>query len=109
MIDELLPDEILKIKNYLSLKTTESPIKGLYWLELPENSLDDRQREFVSGHGPLKIALEIGKSWLRIELLVKSESLTNEGGGDLNKEQFNFILNFYNNIINFIKRENYND
>jgi hypothetical protein len=103
LIDELLDAEIKKAKEYLNSNTRKSPIDGLYWLELPEEILDNKQNNYKNKNEPLKIAIEVGKNWVRIELLLRSESLTNIGGGELNDIQEKFLIIFYNSIIDYIK------
>jgi hypothetical protein len=105
LIDELIKDEVVKGKEYIKLKTIPSPINDLFWLKLPEEILEKEQLSFIKENEPLKIAIEIGHTWIKIELLIRSESLINIGGGDLTNKQFEFIFNFYNNLINYIKRE----
>ncbi|MDR2367690.1 MAG: hypothetical protein LBF58_06215 [Deltaproteobacteria bacterium] len=103
LIDELLEAEVNKAREYLNINTVKSPINDLFWLELPDDILDNDQKNYVKNNNQLKIAIEVGKTWVRFELLIRSESLTNVGGGELNEKQIKFMLIFYNEIINYIK------
>jgi hypothetical protein len=105
LIDELLKAEVVKAGDYLSAKAKKSPMDNLYWIELPESILSLDQKKWVGGHGALKIAIELGKSWVRFELLLRSESLTNEGGGELSAKQLDFIYTYIDNFINYIVRQ----
>jgi hypothetical protein len=103
-IDELLPEEIEKATEYLTDNAKKSPISDLFWYELPGEILTKEQKEHVNHLGPLKIAIEVGKSSVRFELLVRSESLTNVGGGELTRSQIDYILNYSSKLINYIKK-----
>jgi hypothetical protein len=105
LIDEMLIEEIKKFDDFFKANLTKAPIEGLYWYELPEEILTEDQKQFVNNNGPLKIAIELGKTWVRVELLVRSESLVNIGGGELNMRQTTFIFNYITDIINMIKNE----
>jgi hypothetical protein len=101
-IDELTAQEIEKAKEYLKNKTQAGPIEGLYWLLLPAEKLTSEQRQLSPDNGPYKIAIELGRTWLRFEVLVRSGSLDNFGGGICNLVQFEYLLSFYDNVYNYL-------
>jgi hypothetical protein len=101
LLDELLPDEILKTEEFLVSNAVKSPLDGLYWLKLPKEILTDDQLKFTELGDALKIAIEVSQKWIKIELLIKSEHLDNRGGGQLNKIQFEYVSAFYEKMADF--------
>ena len=73
MIDELSPMERDNIDSYLNRTLQKGPMIGLYWLELPADLLSPIQHEHASC-GPFNIGIEVEKSSVRFELLVRSTS-----------------------------------
>ncbi|MDR2457554.1 MAG: hypothetical protein LBD41_03645 [Clostridiales Family XIII bacterium] len=103
-IEELLPLEVEKAIEYLNLNAIKSPISGLFWRELPYEFLTKEQKNYLEQGGELKVAIEVKKNSIRVELLVRSESLTNEGGGKLTKIQLEYILLFTDKILDYMTR-----
>ncbi|MDR1084882.1 MAG: hypothetical protein LBP22_08490 [Deltaproteobacteria bacterium] len=98
LFDELRADEIEAIKNYLISSVMAGPIEGLFWVTLPDEILTREQKDIKENAGPFKIAIELGKTWLKFELLIRTSSISNMGGGVLNIEQFLYIYNFANKL-----------
>jgi hypothetical protein len=98
LFDELNNNEINNINNYLTKNTKNSNIDGLFWLILPNNILTVEQQKINIKHGPYKIAIEIGKSWLKFELLIRTSNITNIGSSIVNNIQLDYIYNFANNL-----------
>jgi hypothetical protein len=86
-LDELSQDEVSKAKKYISKIAVQGPIEDLYWYMLPEQLLTDKQRQLNPTNGPYRISIEIGRSYIRFELIVRAEMIQNEGGGPLSSEQ----------------------
>jgi len=72
LIDELTPQEIKKIKNSLKKMGLHSPIKDIFWFEVPEDILTSIQKKHLPSCGPFIFSLEIGDSWLKLELLIRA-------------------------------------
>jgi hypothetical protein len=100
LFEELNPDEIDAVENYLKSNTKESLIEGLYWLVLPCEILTEDQKITYNNTGDLKIAIELGKTWVKFELLIRTSSLRNIGGGLINTDQLLFIYNFADSMSN---------
>jgi hypothetical protein len=100
-IEELTKEQIEKAKGYLQANITESPIDDIFWLIIPQNKLSKPQLDFPD-NGPYKIAIEVVKAKIRFEILVRSNSLDNLGGGVLSKEQFQFMLDFYIKLYSYL-------
>jgi hypothetical protein len=92
--DELRTDELRSIENYLNSNTLIGPIKGLYWLTIPDEILTDEQKDLQKKIGQFKIAIELGKTWIKFELLIRSSSIQNEGYSLTNIDQLNYIYQF---------------
>ena len=96
MLDELAPWEISAVKDYLAEQAEFSGVADLYWLNLPRELWADRQRRANNGCLPgaesYRLAVETGGSWVRFELLVRSETLANHGSDLVTAEQALFVL-----------------
>jgi hypothetical protein len=98
IFDELRTKEIESIKDYLLLNSLTGPIDGLYWLNIPEELLTDNQKKILNSDGPFKIAIELGKNWIKFELLLRSSSLYNTEGKIVTNSQLFYIYNFADTI-----------
>jgi hypothetical protein len=102
-LDELNQDEIIKVKSYLNEIAIPGPIEDLYWYILPEQVLTENQRLLNADKGPYKISIEIGRTYVRFELIVRAEMIYNEGGGSVTAEQ---LLHIYQLIDKMTKELN---
>jgi hypothetical protein len=101
-IEELTAKQIQRAEEFLTENTKKGPIEGIYWLIIPENYLTVEQKPLLKGFGPFKVAIEILKDRIRFELLVRSESVDNFGGGNLTNDQNKFLLDFYLNLYSWL-------
>jgi hypothetical protein len=96
MLDELTPDEIGAARDYLAAQAEFSGVDGLYWLKLPPDLWSDNQTKARSQGTPgtesYRLAVETGLKWVRFELLVRSETMANPGGGQATTEQALYVL-----------------
>jgi hypothetical protein len=97
LLDELLEPEIDAVIDYLDRQARPSGIEGLYWLPLTrelwnETQLQGWEDESWTEGGDYRFAVEVGPAWVRFELLVRSESLLNIGGGQADERQALFVL-----------------
>jgi hypothetical protein len=67
---------------------------------LPENLLSETQKKLNNEKGPYKISIEVGKTYVRFELLVRAEMIHNEGSGAATEEQ---LLHLYKLIDKMTK------
>ncbi len=72
-IEEIYPEHVDRIRTALEERGLNGSIEGLYWLPAPEDLLDEEQRNHKDC-GPHCLALELGKDWLRMELLVRGRN-----------------------------------
>ena len=73
VIDELRPDDYLKIKAYLDEHLTVGAMEGLYWMPLETDLLSDIQADHQQCQ-PFCIALELTATQLACELLVRTQN-----------------------------------
>jgi hypothetical protein len=73
LIEDIYPEHMERIKQALDGRGLVSAIEGLYWLPVPKDMLGEEQRSHTDC-GPHCLALELGKDWLRLELLVRGRS-----------------------------------
>ena len=73
VIDELSPMELDNIDSYLKRTIKQGPMIGLYWIELPPDLLAEAQQGHEA-HGPFYLAVEVTRSAVKFELLVRSQS-----------------------------------
>ncbi len=71
LIDELKPREIERIVHYLDYYGYKGPIRNIYWIEIPDHLLNPTQKDHASECGPYILSLETGKTWIKLELLVR--------------------------------------
>lgn len=97
VFDELLGSEIAAVLNYLNREALPSGVENLYWLALPRDLWNPAQIQaegenvWADGEG-YRAAIEVGRDWVRFELLVRSESLLNLCGGQADERQAVYIL-----------------
>jgi hypothetical protein len=106
MIDELTNEEILTANTYLNANAEKAPINDIYWIKLHSDILEKEQLNLEEEVGGFRVAVEIGKKWIKFELLSRSQVLDNKGGGALTNKQFNFILNIYNRLYEYLGKIN---
>jgi hypothetical protein len=73
VIDELRPQDCLKLKAYLENRFGSSVIAGIYWIALEDSILTDVQSAH-DGCRPHYFALDLGENRLACELLVRTQS-----------------------------------
>ena len=99
LIDELIPDEVAAIHEFLQANAVESGIEGLYWVELTEDLLDPEQFGQKKDH-PFCFAVEVGDSWVKFEFLIRSQhNIKSTGTRFASRSQLEFVLQYSNRII----------
>jgi hypothetical protein len=104
LYEELLPEEIKIIKNELILTALLSPLNNLFWLEIPKNILTNKQKKLLNIVEIFKISIEIGKTWVKFELLIRTNKLDNQGGIYLTDKQFDYVYKYAEKLINKIQK-----
>jgi len=100
-INELKDDEKNKIKAYLEKITAKSDLDTLFWLEIPEEFLDDEQKNHKECM-PFCFAIEIGNwDFVNFEFLVRSRNKIRCSCIKFaNKQQREFLFDFIDKLTN---------
>ena len=72
LVEDLYEEDVAKIEEALKSLGLAGPLEGIYYLPLPEDLLDDEQREHAKECGPHILGLEIHPDALKMELLVRA-------------------------------------
>ncbi len=75
LIDEVKPEDVIKLKRYLKEKGFKSPIENIFWVELPTSILSRKQKKHLSSCGPYVFSIETGKDWIKLEFLIRPTSV----------------------------------
>ncbi|MDR2351630.1 MAG: hypothetical protein LBF22_00440 [Deltaproteobacteria bacterium] len=100
ILDELNSDEVSQCREYLKKFAIPGSLEDLYWYILPEKMLTPTQKELNENEGPYKICIEIGKDFIKFELLVRADMIHNKGAGSVDKKQ---MLHLYRLIDEMAK------
>jgi hypothetical protein len=100
LIDELRKDQVGHVCSHLEHKGFKGPIKDIYWFEVPFELLASLQQEHFPQCGPYIFSLETGKTWLRLELLVRPKNVVRcECIGYAGPKQRAYIIDRLDEII----------
>jgi len=72
VIDEIKKADIEKVRAYLKGKNYKSPIEDIFWIQIPEELLNATQKEHFASCGPYIFSLELGRDFIKLELLVRA-------------------------------------
>jgi hypothetical protein len=70
-VNEVLPEDVQRLKQHLEQNGHGSPIEDVYWFEVPQELLSETQQEHAGECGPFVFPLETGSTWLMLELLIR--------------------------------------
>ena len=73
MIDDLSKEERVVVENFLKRNATPGPIENLFWLQVPDDLLEETQREHRDC-GPFFFGIELQDESVAFELLVRSQA-----------------------------------
>lgn len=98
-VDEIAREDIERIRDFLDKNTNSSSIKGLYWVDLTEDLLNEVQHAHKDCR-PYCFAVELGESFVKFELLIRSRnSYRCSCSGYAAPVQRDFIINFAEGLI----------
>ncbi|MBU2499301.1 MAG: hypothetical protein KKE57_10395 [Proteobacteria bacterium] len=99
LIDELSSHDVEVMKEYLREKGSASELEGIFWIPLPPRLQTDLQSLHRSCQ-PFVFAVEMGKRWAKIELLIRSlTGLKCDCQDYPTQEQLTLILDFVHQMI----------
>jgi len=100
LIDDLSREERDNIENYLKRNTRPAPMGGLFWIDIPDDLLSDRQREHYEGCGPYSFAAEITDKAVSFEFLVRNNTNLNcDCIAYASHDQRGFLLEFIDRML----------
>ncbi len=73
-IDSLTPEQSTKITELLEAMELGSGIEGVFWLPIPEHLHSPLQKEHLSSCGPYVMAIDVEKSFVQLEFLVRARN-----------------------------------
>lgn len=74
LLDDIYEQDIQKISDALAELEFQGPIEGIFYLPVPEELLNDEQKEHMGECGPFFMALEIEETSVKVELLVRARN-----------------------------------
>ncbi|ACS80031.1 hypothetical protein [Maridesulfovibrio salexigens] len=74
LLDDIYEEDVKKISAALSELEFQGPIEGIFYLPLPEELLNDEQKEHMGECGPFFMALEVEETSVKVELLVRARN-----------------------------------
>lgn len=74
LIDEIMPEDMAKLDSWLREQELQS-IEHLYHFHLPPKLLSAAQQEHAKDCGPYYMAVETGRDWVKLELLVRAKRI----------------------------------
>jgi len=99
VIDEIKKTDIDKIRAYLKEKKYKSPIEDIFWIPIPEELLNPTQKEHFATCGPYIFSLELGKDFIKLELLVRATNkIRCSCISFATKQQRDYAINLVENI-----------
>jgi len=99
LIDDLSPMERDNIDSYLKRNLKNGPMTGLYWIVLPEELLNDIQKEHTDC-APYYCGVEVAKDSVCFEFLVRSNAhLHCECIAHTTPKQRQYILDFLDTML----------
>lgn len=75
LIDEIAPEDMTKLETWLKDQELNSGIENLFHFALPPRLLTASQEEHASTCGPFYMAVETGRDWVKLELLVRAKRI----------------------------------
>lgn len=98
-IDELQPSDVGRVRAFLMEHAIPSELGDVFWIPIPEDLLNEKQCHHRQCR-PHVLAVELGKTWVRMECFVRSlKGMRCECQGYCTKHQFLFLVNFANTML----------
>ena len=74
MVNDLTADQMATLRAHLDRKDMASSMADLYWLDVPQDLLNDEQRAHLPECGPYSMGLELLDDCVQLELLVRARN-----------------------------------
>ncbi|MBU1349315.1 hypothetical protein KJ781_04580 [Patescibacteria group bacterium] len=100
VFDELMQDDLDKVRAHLQETLNPSRLPDVFWLELPADMLTPVQQEHGQSCGPHRVAVVLEEDSVRLELLVRAqESLRCACTDYATTSQREFFLGFMDRLL----------
>ncbi len=100
-IDELRRNELEKFERSLKDRGFKNPITDIFWIEVPNELLTEIQKEHLTTCGPYIFSVELGKNWIKVELLIRpTGKIRCECISYATTEQRNYVIDLIDNLLN---------
>lgn len=100
-IDELRKEEVERFEKSLKQKGYKNPITDIFWIEIPNDLLTMKQKEHLSSCGPYIFSVELGRDWIKVELLVRpTGKIRCQCISYATTEQRNYVISLIDNMLN---------
>ena len=99
LVDEISPSHLEKMKVYLNEHALPSDLNDIFWIQLPEDLLNETQSRHPDCH-PYVFAIELGRDWIKAECLIRSlKNMKCEAQAYCDPRQWVFITEFVHGMI----------
>ncbi|WP_319759879.1 hypothetical protein [Maridesulfovibrio sp.] len=100
LLEDIYEDDVAKIVDALKDVGFSGPIDDIFYLPIPDELLQDVQKEHMDECGPYFMALEVMENSMKIELLVRAQSkIRCECVAYATPEQRNHMLDYIDKFI----------
>ncbi len=100
LLEDIYDEDLAKIVDALKELELSASIEDIFYLPIPEELLQDVQKEHLDECGPYFMALEVMENSLKIELLVRAQSkIRCECVAYATPEQRNHMLDYIDKFI----------
>ena len=99
VVDEIRPEDYMKIKAFLDNEFGESELGGIYWIPVDESLLTSLQTSHQACQ-PFYVALDLEPDSLSCELLIRTKQRVRcDCVGYAGEEQRNWIINKIDRVL----------
>jgi hypothetical protein len=99
VIDEITPEDMEKLESWLKEQKLLS-IEHLFHFHLPPTLLSPMQQEHAAECGPFYMAVETGRDWVRLELLVRAKRILRCGCiAYATQQQQEYMISYLENLL----------
>ena len=101
LLEDIYEEDLKKITEALKELEFTGGLDGIFYIPVPDNLLQDEQKEHLGECGPYFMALEVLENELKLELLVRARNkLRCSCVCYATPEQRNHMLDYLDNFIN---------
>ncbi len=103
LIDEILPGDLVRLRDRLKAEARPSQLDQIFWVPLPEPLLEKTQAEHLECR-PHVFAVEFGRDWIKLEFFVRSaKTLRCTCPAPASVAQREFILGYADRLLETLR------